>query len=87
MSARPAGGWGQKYQTRTRIFLKVRSTYCEYFKKMTYIHKKKNIYSDLCSEAHKCNFPHYKSVCWDSAVTQLVEALRYKPEGRGFDSR
>jgi hypothetical protein len=21
------------------------------------------------------------------AVTQLVEALRYKPEGRGFDSR
>jgi hypothetical protein len=21
------------------------------------------------------------------AVTQLIEALRYKPEGRGFDSR
>ena len=23
----------------------------------------------------------------DSAVARLVEALRYKPEGRGFDSR
>jgi hypothetical protein len=23
----------------------------------------------------------------DNAVAQLVEALRYKPEGRGFDSR
>jgi len=23
----------------------------------------------------------------DMAVAQLVEALRYKPEGRGFDSR
>ena len=31
------------------------------------------------------------SVClnliWVHAVAQLVEALRYKPEGRGFDSR
>jgi hypothetical protein len=25
-------------------------------------------------------------VSWGHAVTQLVEALRYKPEGRGFDS-
>jgi len=25
--------------------------------------------------------------CGDHAVAQLVEALRYKPEGRGFDSR
>ena len=24
---------------------------------------------------------------WRYAVAQLVEALRYKPEGRGFDSR
>jgi hypothetical protein len=24
--------------------------------------------------------------CWVFAVAQLVEALRYKPEGRGFDS-
>jgi hypothetical protein len=24
---------------------------------------------------------------WGYAVAQLVEALRYKPEGRGFDSR
>jgi hypothetical protein len=26
-------------------------------------------------------------VAWGYAVSQLVEALRYKPEGRGFDSR
>ena len=26
-------------------------------------------------------------VGWGHAVAQLVEALRYKPEGRGFDSR
>jgi len=25
--------------------------------------------------------------CWGRAVAQLVEALRYKLEGRGFDSR
>ena len=25
--------------------------------------------------------------CWGTAVAQLVEALRYKSEGRGFDSR
>ena len=24
---------------------------------------------------------------WGHAVAQLVEALRYKPEGRGFDSQ
>ena len=24
---------------------------------------------------------------WGHAVLQLVEAMRYKPEGRGFDSR
>jgi len=24
---------------------------------------------------------------WGHAVVQLVQALRYKPEGRGFDSR
>jgi 2-keto-3-deoxy-L-rhamnonate aldolase RhmA len=28
--------------------------------------------------------PH---ITWEHAVAQLVEALRYKPEGRGFDSR
>jgi hypothetical protein len=28
------------------------------------------------------------NVCWDTLlVAQLVEALRYKPEGRGFDPR
>jgi hypothetical protein len=26
------------------------------------------------------------SINWGHAVTQLVEALCYKPEGRGFDS-
>jgi hypothetical protein len=25
--------------------------------------------------------------CWGHAVAQFVEALRYKSEGRGFDSR
>ena len=30
----------------------------------------------------------YVYVChWGHAVAQLVEALRYKSEGRGFDSR
>ena len=31
----------------------------------------------------------YLNVVWKGgyAVAQLVEALRYKPEGRGFDSR
>jgi len=26
-------------------------------------------------------------ICLGNAMAQLVEALRYKPEGRGFDSR
>jgi len=29
---------------------------------------------------------HLSHLKWQT-VTQLVEALRYKPEGRGFDSR
>jgi len=29
----------------------------------------------------------YLTVCFVCAVTQAVEALRYKPEGSGFDSR
>ena len=40
-------------------------------------------------------FKHFSSLLflrwflylWGNAVAQLVEALRYKPEGRGFDSR
>jgi hypothetical protein len=28
----------------------------------------------------------YTSGCWGYVVAQLVEALRYKPEGYGFDS-
>ena len=31
-----------------------------------------------------CNFSTF---LWRHAVAQLVEALPYKPEGRGFDSR
>ena len=34
--------------------------------------------------------PHFNTCTvhlWGQAVAQLVEALRYKPEGRGFDSR
>jgi hypothetical protein len=33
-----------------------------------------------------CNMELY-SIIAGNAVAQLVEALRYKPEGRGFDSR
>jgi hypothetical protein len=29
----------------------------------------------------------YYIIPWENAKAQLVEALRYKPEGRGFDSR
>jgi hypothetical protein len=32
-------------------------------------------------------FPLGSSILLGRAVTQLVEALRYKPEGRGFDSQ
>jgi hypothetical protein len=31
--------------------------------------------------------PAYLILCGGHAVAQLVETLRYKPEGRGFDSR
>jgi hypothetical protein len=35
------------------------------------------------------NIRYFKSIqlCGDHAVVQLVEALRYKPDGRGFKSR
>jgi hypothetical protein len=32
-------------------------------------------------------FLHYRTECVGHAVTQLVEELRYKPEGRRFDSQ
>jgi hypothetical protein len=43
---------------------------------------------------HNDNVSHYKCIIltlfnehlWGHAVAQLVEALRYKPDGRGFDS-
>jgi hypothetical protein len=33
------------------------------------------------------NFNQPYKYRWGQGVGQLVEALRYKPEGRGFDSR
>jgi hypothetical protein len=39
----------------------------------------------VCSQIHTKSI---NTLCgWGHAVGQLVEALRYKPEGRGFDSR
>jgi hypothetical protein len=37
----------------------------------------------------KCDIKknHYASEGVGNAVAQLAESLRYKPEGRGFDSR
>ena len=32
-------------------------------------------------------FTAYMYICLGHAVVQSVETLRYKPEGRGFDSR
>ena len=34
-----------------------------------------------------CKFALLTTKTWGHAVAQLVEALRYKLEGRGFDSR
>ena len=34
----------------------------------------------------KFNFTHISNLLCGHAVAQLVEALRYKPEGRVFDS-
>jgi len=33
-----------------------------------------------------CSLGTLLACVWGHAVAQLVEALRYKPEGRGFDS-
>jgi hypothetical protein len=43
----------------------------------------------LLSEFENYHFPKNKTapIRKGHAVAQLVEALRYKPEGRGFDSR
>ena len=46
----------------------------------------------MMTQSFECNtFISYLQtvldVLWGHAVAQLVEALRYKPEGRGFDSR
>ena len=38
-----------------------------------------------CVAERRFMFKHL--VLWGHEVAQLVEALRYKPEGRGFDSR
>jgi len=34
-----------------------------------------------------CHVVEFTSSDWGLVVVQLVETLRYKPEGRGFDSR
>ena len=40
------------------------------------------------SVLHLCEFTVWQSCRWGTLlVAQLVEALRYKPEGCGFDSR
>ena len=46
-------------------------------------------YGDIaCTSAcHTMQYYWFLSYVWGYEVTQLVEALRYKPEGRGFDSR
>jgi hypothetical protein len=38
----------------------------------------------LLKMTHKIR--HHDIMKWGHAVVQLVKALRYKPEGRGFDS-
>ena len=41
-------------------------------------------------EVYSGNLPKLNRIperTWGHTVAQLVEALRYKPEGRGFDSR
>jgi hypothetical protein len=40
-------------------------------------------------QGHAQSNPYYQKfiLCWGQAVAQLVEALCFKPEGRGFDSR
>jgi hypothetical protein len=45
-----------------------------------------NWFNHITSTMRQCSFlfPYFM---WRHAVTQLVEALHYKPEGRGFDSR
>jgi hypothetical protein len=39
------------------------------------------------SHTEKFEFKVTCVIMWGQAVAQLVEAMRYKPEGRGFDSR
>jgi hypothetical protein len=50
-----------------------------------------NISLHACLRSLFCNKPTIQGYILESelkyAVAQLVEALRYKPEGRGFDSR
>jgi hypothetical protein len=46
-----------------------------------------NAIRDLVSEKKKLSdkIMTMYSIIWGHGVAQLVEALRYKPEGRGFD--
>ena len=52
---------------------------------------KANVKKNPKSEEHKqknalIEYIYIYIYIWDYAVAQLVEALRYKSEGRGFDS-
>ena len=44
-------------------------------------------YSKLSTEQEYKDYKGIKPTYWGHAVAQLVEVLRYKPEGCGFDSR
>jgi hypothetical protein len=40
-----------------------------------------------CHSVHECNIIAFLFLLEARAAAQLVEALHYKPEGSGFDSR
>jgi hypothetical protein len=46
----------------------------------------KNVFNN-CKNAGLCYLPFGTGSYWGHVVAQLVEALSYKPEGRGIDSR
>jgi len=47
------------------------------------------LFADLLVKVmpYATEYSHSYKNTWGYVVAQLVEALRYKPEGRGFDSR
>ena len=59
------------------VFKKSLPEYENYFKSV--------IYKTHC-QTHYI-YPVHNRTSWGHAVAQLVQALRYKPAGRAFDSR